>query len=337
MFSKRAIKPHQAVTHVDTASEALAVSIGEHACVDLPYMSQLTGKTEDELEAELSGVIFRDIQCEERADSIPAAHMDLKKFRVVTSDEYLSGNVRRKLRMAKALYEALPDGEKHRVRANVEALEAAQPKDLDASEIDLRLGATWLDKRYVQQFMYELFNTTYQEKQHIHVNFSEYTGDWSISGKTKVSIFSIAANTTYGTDRLNAYDILEDTLNLRDVRVYDTVRERGEDGRVKERRVLNQKETTLAAQKQQSIKDAFRDWVWKDPKRRQDLVRQNRQVLLPPVVIDRIVDSGFCQSRQMADTPAHQDVVSLHAAVFQALCAQHLCDAHSDGGFFRNY
>ena len=182
MFTKRTIKPHQAVTHVDTASEALAVSIGEHARVDLPYMAQLTGRTEDELETELSGVIFRDIICEERADWIPAAHMDLKKFRVVSADEYLSGNVRQKFRMVKALYEALPDSEKYKVRANVEALEAAQPRDLEASEIDLRLGATWLDKRYVQQFMYELFNTMPAEKQFIHVEFSEFTGEWSITG-----------------------------------------------------------------------------------------------------------------------------------------------------------
>ncbi len=273
MFTKRTIKPHQAVTHVDTASEALAVSIGEHASVDLPYMAQLTGKTEEELERELSGVIFRDIQCEERADWIPAASMDLKKFPLVSSDEYLSGNVRRKLRMAKAMYEVLPDGEKYQVRANVEALENAQPRDLEASEIDLRLGATWLDKRYVQQFMYGLFQTTVQEQRFIHVEFSEFTGDWSITGKTRVGAYSVAANTTYGTDRLNAYDILEDTLNLRDVRVYDTVWEDG-----KERRVLNQKETTLAAQKQQMIKDAFRDWIWKDPQRRQDLVRQYNEL-----------------------------------------------------------
>ena len=273
MFTKRTIKPHQAVTHVDTAAEALAVSIGEHACVDLPYMAQLTGKAEDVLERELSGVIFRDIQCEEQADWIPAAHTDLKKFRLVSADEYLSGNVRRKLRMAKAMYEALPDGEKHRVRANVEALEAAQPKDLEASEINLRLGAAWLDKRYVQQFMYELFQTTNQEQRYIHVLFSDFTGEWRIAGKNKVSIYSIAANTTYGTGRMNAYDILEDTLNLRDVRVYDTVREGDKD-----RRVLNQKETTLAAQKQQMIKDAFRDWIWKDPARRQDLVRQYNEM-----------------------------------------------------------
>lgn len=171
------------------------------------------------------------------------------------------------------MYEALPDGEKSKVRANVEALETAQPKDLEASEIDIRLGATWLDKRYVQQFMYELFQTTWQEQRHIHVEFSEFTGDWRITGKSKVSIFSIAANTTYGTGRMNAYEILEATLNLRDVRIYDTVRD-GE----KDRRVLNQKETTLAAQKQQSIKDAFREWIWKDPARRQDLVRQYNEL-----------------------------------------------------------
>ena len=273
MFTKRTIKPHQAVTHVDTASEALAVSIGERARVDLSYMAQLTGKAEDALEAELQGVIFRDIQCPERADWIPKAHMDLKRFPVVAADEYLSGNVRQKLRMVKAMYEALPDEEKHLVWANVEALEASQPKDLDASEIDLRLGATWLDKNYVQQFMYELFDTTYQEKQHIRVNFSEYTGEWNITGKTRVSAFSIAARTTYGTDAMNAYDILEDTLNLRDVRVYKTIMEDG-----KERRVLDQTATTLAAQKQQAIKDAFRDWIWKDPARRQDLERQYNEL-----------------------------------------------------------
>ena len=273
MFTKRTIKPHQAVTHVDTAAEALAVSIGEHACVDLTYMARLTGKVEDVLERELSGVIFRDIQCEEQADWIPAAHTDLKKFRLVSADEYLSGNVRRKLRMAKAMYEALPDGEKHKIRANVEALEAAQPKDLEASEINLRLGAAWLDKRYVQQFMYELLQTTNQEQQYIHVQFSDFTGEWRIAGKNKASVYNIAANTTYGTGRMNAYDILEDTLNLRDVRVYDTVREGDKD-----RRVLNQKETTLASQKQQMIKDAFRDWIWKDPARRQDLVRQYNEM-----------------------------------------------------------
>ena len=274
MFTKRTIKPHQAVTHVDTASEALAVSIGEHACVDLPYMAQLTGKTEDELETELSGVIFRDIQCEERSDWIPAASMDLKKYPVISSDEYLSGNVRRKLRMAKAMYEALPDNEKGKIRANVEALETAQPKDLEASEIDLRLGAAWLDKRYVQQFMYELFQTTFQEQRYIHVEFSEFTGEWRITGKSKVGIFSIAANTTYGTSRMNAYEILEATLNLRDVRIYDIVIDPDD----KKHRVLNQKETTLATQKQQSIKDAFREWIWKDPARRQDLVRQYNEL-----------------------------------------------------------
>ena len=274
MFTKRTIKPHRAVTHVDTASEALAVSIGEKARVDMPYMAQLSGKTEAELETELSGVIFRDVQCEgdpSRKDWTAAA---LDSFPLVAADEYLSGNVRQKLRAAKAMYDALPDGEKYRLRPNVEALETAQPKDLTASEIDLRLGATWLDKRYVQQFMYELFKTPPVQKEKIHVNFSEYTGEWNITGKNTVSGYDVAANTTYGTDRLNAYHILEDTLNLRDVRIYDTIKD--PDG--KERRVLNHNATTLAQQKQQAIKDAFRDWIWKDPQRRQTLEKQYNEL-----------------------------------------------------------
>ena len=274
MFTKRTIKPHRAVTHVDTASEALAVSIGEKARVDMSYMAQLTGKTEEELETELSGVIFRDVQCEGDPSRKDWSSVDLNSFPLVAADEYLSGNVRQKLRAAKAMYDALPDGEKYRMRPNVEALESAQPKDLTASEIDLRLGATWLDKRYVQQFMYELFKTPPVQRGKTHVNFSEYTGEWNITGKNTVSGFDVAANTTYGTDRLNAYHILEDTLNLRDVRIYDTVKD--PDG--KERRVLNHNATTLATQKQQAIKDAFRDWIWKDPQRRQTLVKQYNEL-----------------------------------------------------------
>jgi len=274
MFTKRTIKPHRAVTHVDTASEALAVSIGEKARVDMPYMAQLTGKTEAELESELSGVIFRDIQCQGDPSRKDWSLEDVDSFPLVAADEYLSGNVRHKLRAAKAMFDALPNGEKHRLRPNVEALESAQPKDLTASEIDLRLGATWLDKRYVQQFMYEQFKTPPVQKKKIFVNFSEYTGEWNITGKNTVSGYDVAANTTYGTDRLNAYHILEDTLNLRDVRVYDTVRD--PDG--KERRVLNRDATTLAQQKQQAIKDAFRDWIWKDPQRRQALVKQYNEL-----------------------------------------------------------
>ena len=274
MFTKRTIQQHIAVTSVDTASEALAVSIAEKAKVDMPYMAQLSGKTEEELERELTGVIFRDIRCEGNPDRTDWSAVDLNSFPLVPADEYLSGNVRRKLHMARAMYEALPADQGQRVRHNVTALEAAQPKDLEASEIEVRLGATWIDKKYIQQFMYELFKTPYYLKKDIHVNFSTFTSQWSVSGKGKVQDSDITANTTYGTERANAYRILEDTLNLRDVRVYDTIVD--PDGR--ERRVLNAKETTLAQQRQQAIKDAFRDWIWKDPQRRQALVRQYNEL-----------------------------------------------------------
>lgn len=255
MFTKRTIKPHQAVTTVDTASEALAVSISEKACVDMAYMAQLTGKTEEEMSAELQGVIFR-VPGQLEKDGTP---------HYVTADEYLSGNVRRKLRQAQRAAEQDPA-----YAVNVEALTAAQPKDLDASEIEVRLGATWIDKEYIQQFMYETFNTPYYLQRNIEVNYSSFTAEWQITGKSAVSYNDVAAYTTFGTSRANAYKILEDSLNLRDVRIYDTV----EDADGKERRVLNAKETTLAAQKQQAIRDAFRDWIWKDPERRQTLVRQ---------------------------------------------------------------
>ncbi|MGN1025855.1 MAG: hypothetical protein ACI4P4_05565, partial [Faecousia sp.] len=254
MFTKRTIKPHKAVTTVDTASEALAVSIAEKARVDMEYMSQLTGKPTEEIAAELSGVIFKD----------PAYGSDpLSGWQ--TADEYLSGNVRQKLRAAQRAAERDPA-----FAVNVEALKAAQPKDLDASEIEVRLGATWIDKEYIRQFMYETFDTPRYLRGTIDVNYSAYTAEWQITGKTQIPYNNIAAYTTYGTDRANAYRILEDSLNLRDVRIYDTV----EDADGKERRVLNAKETTLAAQKQQAIRDAFKDWIWRDPERRQALVRQ---------------------------------------------------------------
>ena len=255
MFTKRTIKPHQAVAVVDTASEALAVSISEKACVDMDYMSQLTGKTKEELAGELQGVIFR-VPGQLEKDGTP---------HYVTADEYLSGNVRRKLRQAQRAAQQDPI-----YAVNVEALTAAQPKDLDASEIEVRLGATWIDKEYIQQFMYETFNTPFYLQRSIEVNYSSFTAEWQIKGKSSVSYNDVAAYTTYGTSRANAYKILEDSLNLRDVRIYDTV----EDADGKERRVLNAKETTLAAQKQQAIRDAFKDWIWKDPERRQALVRQ---------------------------------------------------------------
>ena len=254
MFTKRTIQPHKAVTSVDTASEALAVSISEKACVDMTYMSELSGKTTDEIAADLEGVIFKD----------PAFGNDpLSGWQ--TADEYLSGNVRQKLRAAQRAADHDPA-----YAPNVEALKAAQPKDLDASEIEVRLGATWIDKEYIRQFMYETFDTPRYLRGTIDVKYANYTAEWQITGKTQVGYNDVAAYTTYGTDRANAYRILEDSLNLRDVRIYDTI----EDENGKEKRVLNAKETTLAAQKQQAIRDAFKDWIWKDPERRQTLVRQ---------------------------------------------------------------
>ena len=255
MFTKRTIKPHEAVTSVDTASEALALSIAEKACVDMAYMSELTGKDEKTLVAELPGVIFRD----------PVT----QKWQ--TADEYLSGDVREKLRTAQNyVISGFPKDGIADYRMNVTALEQAQPKDLDASEIEVRLGATWIDKSYIQQFMLETFEPPYYLWRSIEVNYSPFSAEWNITGKSQPSYSDVNAYMTYGTDRANAYKILEDTLNLRDVRIYDTVTD--PDG--KERRVLNSKETTLAQQKQQAIKDAFQEWIWKDPDRRQELVRK---------------------------------------------------------------
>ena len=249
MFTKRTIKQHTAVTSVDTASEALAVSIGERVRVDLPFMAQLSGKGEEEIIDELTGVIYHD----------PI------RDNWQTSDEYLSGNVRQKLREAQTAAKRDPA-----YQINVAALEKAQPKDLDASEIEVRLGATWIDKKYIQQFMEETFNPPFYLRRSIQVNYSSFTAEWNITGKNNVGYGNVAATVTYGTDRANAYRILEDSLNLRDIRIYDTVQD--PDG--KERRVLNAKETTLAAQKQQAIRDAFKDWIWRDPHRRSVLVAQ---------------------------------------------------------------
>lgn len=254
MFTKRTIKPHQAVTTVDTASEALAVSIAEKAGVDMEYMSRLTGKSTEEIASELSGVIFKD-----------PAYGDDPLSGWQTADEYLSGNVRKKLRAAERAAERDPT-----FSVNVKALKAAQPKDLDASEIEVRLGATWIDPEYIRQFMYETFDTPRYLRGTIDVKYAAFTAEWQITGKNSIPYNNIAAYTTYGTDRANAYRILEDSLNLRDVRIYDTV----EDADGKERRVLNAKETTLAAQKQQAVREAFKDWIWRDPDRRQALVRQ---------------------------------------------------------------
>ena len=248
MFTKRTIRQRQSVTSVDTATEALALSIGEKARVDMGYMSQLTGKSEDDIIDELNGVIFLD-----------PVYGDWQ-----TADEYLSGNVRQKLREAENAAVDSPG-----YLPNVEALRAAQPKDLDASEIEVRLGATWIDKKYIQQFMFELLEPPLYARRSLEVNYSEFTAEWNISGKNSIPYNDINARMTYGTDCANAYKILEDTLNLRDVRIYDTVRDA--DG--KEKRVLNSKETTLAQQKQQAIKEAFRDWIWRDPDRRRELVQ----------------------------------------------------------------
>ena len=272
MFTKRTIRQREIVTSVDTASEALALSIAEKARVDIDYMASLTGKTPEALADELRGVIFHDLGEQDPA-SVPKAFYKLDKIPFVTADEYLSGNVRRKLRLAKALAEMRPDlAEK--IAPNIEALEAAQPKDLDASEIEVRLGATWIDKEYIQQFIEELLNPPSGVRDGIRVNYSTFTAEWAISNKNSVGYNNVATYVTYGTDRANAYRILEDTLNLRDTRIYDTVTD--PDG--KERRVLNSKETTLAQQKQQAIKDAFRDWIWKDPERRQTLTKKYNEL-----------------------------------------------------------
>ena len=254
MFTRRTIRAHEAVTSVDTASEALALSISEKACVDMAYMAQLTGKDEDALASDLRGVIFRNPE----------------NKRWETADEYLSGNVREKLRIAQSA-QNLFEGD---YAGNVEALKAAQPKDLDASEIEVRLGATWIDPSYIREFMWETFETPFYQQRMIDVNYSAFTAEWNIRNKNAVSYSNIAAYMTYGTERANAYKILEDTLNLRDVRIYDTKHDA--DGR--ERRVLNSKETTLAQQKQQAIRDAFRDWIWRDPDRRHTLVARYNEL-----------------------------------------------------------
>ena len=262
MFTKRTIRPERTVTSVDTPSEALAVSIGEHGRVDLPYMAELLGSPGDyeRITTELQGVIFKD----------PSADADDPEAGWQTADEYLSGNVRNKLRMAQLAAESHPE-----FKINVEALTKAQPKDLEASEIDIRLGATWLNPAIVQQFMMETFQPPYRIRYNnlIQVRYSPFTSEWRIGNKSAAGMYDIMSTETYGTHRANAYKILEDTLNLRDCRIYDTIEEDG-----KERRVLNQKETMLAQQKQQAIKDTFAGWVWQDPQRRNLLVKQYNEL-----------------------------------------------------------
>ena len=261
MFTKRTIRPEHIVTSVDTPSEALAVSIGEHGKVDLPYMAELLGTPGEygRITTELSGVIFKD----------PAADPTDPEMGWQMADEYLSGDVRAKLRMAQFAAETNPE-----FSANVDALTKAQPRELEASEIDVRLGATWLDPDIIQKFMTETFQIPYYLRHAVKVRYSPYTAEWRVEGKTATGRGDIISSETYGTSRANAYKILEETLNLKDVRIYDTI----EDAEGKPKRVLNKRETMLAQQKQQVIKDAFANWVWQDPQRRIALVKQYNEL-----------------------------------------------------------
>ena len=261
MFTKRTIRPERTVTSVDTPSEALAVSIGEHGKVDLPYMAELLGTPGEygRITTELSGVIFKD----------PAADPTDPEVGWQMADEYLSGNVRDKLRMAQFATETNPE-----FAVNVDALTKAQPRELEASEIDVRLGATWLDPDIIQKFMTETFQIPYYLRHAVKVRYSPYTAEWRVEGKTATGRGDIISSETYGTSRANAYKILEETLNLKDVRIYDTI----EDAEGKPKRVLNKRETMLAQQKQQVIKDAFANWVWQDPHRRIALVKQYNEL-----------------------------------------------------------
>ena len=261
MFTKRTIRPERTVTHVDTPAEALAVSIGEKGKVDLPYMAELLGTPEEfeRITGELRGVIFKD----------PSEDVSDPEAGWQTADEYLSGNVRNKLQIARLAAANDPT-----FAVNVEALTKAQPKELEASEIDVRLGATWISPDIIQKFMNETFQIPFYLRYAIRVKFSPSTAEWRIEGKTKTGHNDVMAYETFGTTRASAYKILEDTLNLRDARVYDTV----EDDSGKPKRVLNKKETMLAGQKQQAVKDAFANWVWQDPQRREMLVRQYNEL-----------------------------------------------------------
>ena len=261
MFTKRTIRPERTVTSVDTPSEALAVSIGEHGKVDLRYMAELLGTPGEfgRITTELSGVIFKD----------PAADPTDPEAGWQMADEYLSGDVRAKLRMAQFAAETNPE-----FVVNVDALTKAQPRELEASEIDVRLGATWLDPNIIQKFMTETFQIPYYLRHAVKVRYSPYTAEWRVEGKTATGRGDIISSETYGTSRANAYKILEETLNLKDVRIYDTI----EDAEGKPKRVLNKRETMLAQQKQQVIKDAFANWVWQDPQRRIALVKQYNEL-----------------------------------------------------------
>ncbi len=255
MFYKRTIKPHKAVTEVDTADEALAVSMGEKACIDMEYMQQLSGKSEEELFDDLKGVIFLNPLY---------GYGNVSEQKYLMADEYLSGNVREKLITAKKSAEVYPDDYK----INVEALEKVQPKDLTASEIAVRLGATWLPPEIIQQFMFEFLGTPYYARWNIKVHFSQYSGEWNIEGKS-YDRSNVKAYSTYGTSRINGYKIIEETLNLKDVRIFDYI----EDEEGKKKAVLNKKETAIAQAKQELIKQGFQDWIWSDPTRREKLTK----------------------------------------------------------------
>ena len=261
MFTKRTIRPERTVTSVDTPTEALAISIGERGRVDLPYMAELLGTPGDyeRITSELSGVIFKD----------PGTDPTDPEVGWQMADEYLSGDVRAKLRMAQFAAETNPE-----FAVNVDALIKAQPRELEASEIDVRLGATWLAPEIIQKFMTETFQIPYYLRHAVKVRYSPYTAEWRVEGKTATGRGDIISSETYGTSRANAYKILEETLNLKDVRIYDTI----EDADGKPKRVLNKRETMLAQQKQQVIKDAFANWVWQDPQRRIALVKQYNEL-----------------------------------------------------------
>lgn len=267
MFTKRTIRPHEPVTQVDTASEALAVSLSEKAQVDLGFMSELSGKSEDELVQELSGVIYRNVRCGLTPEEISPVQLDLAAYPYVTAEEFLSGNVRKKLRMLQALQAALPAEKKDALAGYLSAMEAVQPTELTAAEIGVRIGASWVPTDVYQQFMFELFGTSVYARQRMRVVRSEYSGEWNISNKS-MDGGNIKAVTTYGTKRITAYHILEQTLNQRVVKVFDTVVEDG-----KERPVLNVKETAIAQDRQELIKSKFADWLWQDIDRRERLCR----------------------------------------------------------------
>lgn len=273
MFIKRTIRPHKPVARVDTASEALAVSISEKAKVDMKYMQELSGKSEAELEKELTGVVFRDIFCSEKAEDIPDSYLDITRFSFATADEYLSGNVRRKLRMAKALKEALPPEKKKWLDVNIGALEKVQPIELTAAEIGVRIGANWVPIEIYEEFIFELLRTNSYARRRMKILCPKCSGQWNISEK-RADRSNVKAFTTYGTKRMDAYNIFEQTLNQKDVRVFDYI----EDDNGNKKAVLNKKETAIAQDRQELIKTKFSEWIWKDIDRRERLCRIYNEV-----------------------------------------------------------